>query len=45
MDNMNVELLIQKLLNRVATLEYQNALLDVENDELKAKLKTDKEDK
>nr|DAF46798.1 MAG TPA: vimentin [Siphoviridae sp. ctj0M16] len=28
-------MVIQKLLNRVAMLEYQNTLLEVENEELK----------
>lgn len=35
MENKKAEMLIQKLLNRVATLEYQNALLEVENEQLK----------
>ncbi len=35
MENKKAEMLIQKLLNRVAMLEYQNALLEVENEELK----------
>ena len=35
MENKKAEMLVQKLLNRVATLEYQNALLEVENEELK----------
>lgn len=35
MENKKAEMLVQKLLNRVATLEYQNALLEVENEQLK----------
>lgn len=35
MENKKAEMLIQKLLNRVAMLEYQNTLLEVENEELK----------
>ena len=35
MENKKAEMLIQKLLNRVAMLEYQNALVEVENEELK----------
>lgn len=35
MENKKAEMVIQKLLNRVAMLEYQNALLEVENEELK----------
>lgn len=35
MENKKAEMVIQKLLNRVAMLEYQNTLLEVENEELK----------
>jgi hypothetical protein len=35
MENKKAEMVIQKLLNRVAMLEYQNTLLEVENEQLK----------
>lgn len=35
MENKKSEMVIQKLLNRVAMLEYQNTLLEVENEQLK----------
>ena len=41
MENKKAEMVIQKLLNRVAMLEYQNTLLEVENEQLK-KVKGDK---
>lgn len=38
MDKNTMEAIVQNLLNKVATLEYQNTLLQVENNSLKKQL-------
>lgn len=43
MNNENAEAIVQNLLNKVGALEYQNTLLQVENESLKKQ--ASKEDK
>lgn len=38
MNKDNAEAIVQNLLNKVGALEYQNTLLQVENEQLKSKL-------
>ena len=41
MNNNNAEAIVQNLLNKVGALEYQNTLLQVENESLKKQLSKD----
>ncbi|MGM9909648.1 MAG: hypothetical protein ACI31O_07440 [Limosilactobacillus vaginalis] len=41
MNNNNAEAIVQNLLNKVGTLEYQNTLLQVENESLKKQVSKD----
>ena len=41
MNNNNAEAIVQNLLNKVGALEYQNTLLQVENDSLKKQVSKD----
>lgn len=41
MNNNNAEAIVQNLLNKVGTLEYQNTLLQVENESLKKQVAKD----
>lgn len=45
MNKDNAEAIVQNLLNKVGALEYQNTLLQVENDRLKNKGKSDGQEK
>lgn len=41
MNNNNAEAIVQNLLNKVGALEYQNTLLQVENESLKKQVSKD----
>ncbi len=43
MNNNNAEAIVQNLLNKVGALEYQNTLLQVENESLKKQIPDKKE--
>lgn len=45
MNNNNAEAIVQNLLNKVGALEYQNTLLQVENESLKKQLPKDNKKK
>ena len=45
MNNNNAEAIVQNLLNKVGALEYQNTLLQVENESLKKQVSKDDKNK
>lgn len=45
MNNNNAEAIVQNLLNKVGALEYQNTLLQVENESLKKQVSKDNKKK